>query len=156
MGKEIGIQSITFVFAKLIHTCFCIFFLTRYVLTMKNELKCMLSKNSNEVVGHYKESHALHDGINGWAFVEKKNLRPMCIMWIHWMKNTINVAQFILSRFRQRPKKIRFTEPKGFFYFKNFIFTSSISMNDADWDSCALYNVYSIDFHDLYKPLLFF
>lgn len=39
---------------------------------MKNELKCMLSKNSNEVVGHYKESHALHEGINGWAFVEKK------------------------------------------------------------------------------------
>lgn len=57
-----------------------LFFLTRYVLTMKNELKCMLSKNSNEVVGHNKESHALHEGINGWAFVEKKNLRPMCIM----------------------------------------------------------------------------
>lgn len=43
---------------------------------MKNELKYMLSKNSNEVVGHYKDSHALHQRVNCWAFVEKKTSDP--------------------------------------------------------------------------------
>lgn len=122
MGKEIAIQSITFVFAKLIHTCFCIyFFLTRYVLTMKNELKCMLSKNSNEVVGHYKESHALHDGINGWAFVEKKPQTN-----VHYV-NTLDekyhkCSPIYFVSFSSKAKENSFHGTKRFFLFQEFYF----------------------------------